>query len=178
MLLKSYTKEISRPECNPGFESLHCIARLDQDVGEALPYLNAHLGGFEYHPDPPAVTFKVQGRLITVHHDRIALNALADEAQAEKILDWLRREIYFCLDHRTEIEPSYEGLSRPQLLQILKLLPRTNCGECGRTTCLVFAGLAAEGVLGPKDCPEIGAEESAGLSSYLQGFDWGPEGPG
>ncbi len=29
MLLKEYRKEIFRPECNPNFKSLHCIARLD-----------------------------------------------------------------------------------------------------------------------------------------------------
>jgi hypothetical protein len=33
MLLKSYRKEIFRPECNPSFQSLHCIAYLDQDIG-------------------------------------------------------------------------------------------------------------------------------------------------
>lgn len=32
MLLKSYTKEIFRPECNPSFQSLHCIAHLNQDI--------------------------------------------------------------------------------------------------------------------------------------------------
>jgi len=53
MLLKSYRKEIFRPQCNPGFESLHCIAQLDQDVSGALPFLNAVLGGFEYLKDPP-----------------------------------------------------------------------------------------------------------------------------
>jgi len=56
MLLKGYTKEIFRPECNPGFQSVHCIARLEQDITEVLPYLNAVLGGFEYFEDPPAVT--------------------------------------------------------------------------------------------------------------------------
>jgi len=40
MLLEGYTKKIFRAECNPQFESLHCIASLDQDVSEALPYLN------------------------------------------------------------------------------------------------------------------------------------------
>ena len=39
MLLTSYSKEIFRPECNPSFQSLHCIAHLDQDVSEALPIL-------------------------------------------------------------------------------------------------------------------------------------------
>ena len=72
MLLESYTKRIFRAECNPQFESLHCIASLDQDVSEALPYLNAVLGGFEYLKDPPAVIFRSRGRLITVHGREIA----------------------------------------------------------------------------------------------------------
>lgn len=66
MLLETYTKEIFRPECNPSFQSLHCIAHLDEDIREALPYLNAVLGGFEYFKDPPAVTFRVQGKIIKV----------------------------------------------------------------------------------------------------------------
>jgi hypothetical protein len=40
MLLKSYSKKIAMPECNPSFKSLHCMAHLDQDISEALPYLN------------------------------------------------------------------------------------------------------------------------------------------
>ena len=74
MLLKSYSKEIFRPECNPGFESVHCIAHLDQDISEVLPYLNAVLGGFEYLKEPPAVIFRSQGKLITVHGSKIAIN--------------------------------------------------------------------------------------------------------
>jgi|GEM_PF-5826686 len=54
MLLKSYSKEIFRPECNPSFESVHCIANLDQDISAVLPYLNTVLGGFGYLKDPPA----------------------------------------------------------------------------------------------------------------------------
>ena len=57
-MLERYTKRIFRAECNPQFESLHCIARLDQDVSGALPYLNAVLGGFEYLKDPPTVVFR------------------------------------------------------------------------------------------------------------------------
>ena len=52
MLLKSYSKKISRPECNPGFQSLHCIAHLDQDITDVLPYPNSVPGGFEYFKDP------------------------------------------------------------------------------------------------------------------------------
>ena len=105
MLLETYTKEIFRPECNPSFQSLHCIAHLDQDVSEALPYLNAVLGGFEYLKDPPAVTFRIQGKIMTVHPREIAVNALKDEEEADKILEWLKREINEAWEKRTEIEP-------------------------------------------------------------------------
>lgn len=66
MLLTGYTKEVFRPECNPSFESVHCIARLNEDVGPVLPYLNAVLGGTQYFSDPPEVMFHHHGRLIKV----------------------------------------------------------------------------------------------------------------
>jgi ArsR family metal-binding transcriptional regulator len=153
MLLKTYTKEIFRPECNPSFQSLHCIAHLDEDIREVLPYLNAVLGGFEYFKDPPAVTIRVQGKIITVHPREIAVNALKDEEEAEKILAWLRREINEAWERRNEIEPRYEGTPKPKILEILKLLPKTNCRKCGQPTCMVFATKVAEGVKGSQDCP-------------------------
>jgi ArsR family metal-binding transcriptional regulator len=172
MLLTSWRKEIFRPECNPGFESLHCIAHLDQEVGQVLPYLNAQLGGSSYQKDPPAVTFRVHGRLITVHHDRIAINALADEAEADKILAWLQREINQAWEQRAEITPSTTAAPQPQVMTILRLLPnQAGCAACGRPTCLVFATLAAQGALGPEDCPQLSPEQAAALAEYLAGFD-------
>ena len=54
MLLKGYRKKIFWTECNPSFQSLHCIAHLDEDIREVLPYLNTVLGGDEnYHAPRP-----------------------------------------------------------------------------------------------------------------------------
>jgi ArsR family metal-binding transcriptional regulator len=170
MLLKTYTKEIFRPECNPSFQSLHCIAHLDEDIREALPYLNAVLGGFEYFKDPPAVTFRVQGKIITVHPREIAVNALRDEEEADKILAWLKREINEAWERRNDIEPSYEGAPKPKILEILKLLPKTNCRQCGEPTCMVFATKVAEGVKGPKDCPPLAEDQGRRLEDYMRRF--------
>ena len=170
MLLRSYSKEIFRPECNPSFQSLHCIAHLDQDVSEALPYLNAVLGGFEYLKDPPAVTFRVHGKIITVHPREIAVNALKDEEEADQILEWLKREINGAWDNKDGIEPSYEGAPKPKVFEILKCLPKTNCRECGEPTCMVFAAMAAQGVKGPEDCPQILEEDSRKLRYYMNRF--------
>jgi ArsR family metal-binding transcriptional regulator len=173
MLLESYKKEIFRPECNPSFQSLHCIAHLDQDIAEALPYLNATLGGFEYLKDPPAVTFRIQGKILTVHPREIAVNALRDEEEADKILEWMKREINDAWENRDKITPSYAGVPKPKILEILKLLPKTNCRECGQPTCMVFATLAAQGVKDAEDCPAVTEDKKRLLQTYLAhfGFD-------
>jgi ArsR family metal-binding transcriptional regulator len=170
MLLKGYSKEIFRPECNPSFESLHCIAHLEQDISPVLPYLNAVLGGFEYFKDPPAVTFRVHGKIITVHSREIAVNALKDQEEANKILEWLKREINAAWEKRDEIKPRYEGTPKPKLLEILRLLPLTNCRECGEPTCMVFAAKIAEGAKGPQDCPPLKQEKRMKVQEYMETF--------
>lgn len=151
---------------------MHCIAHLDQDIGEVLPYLNAELGGFEYFSDPPAVTFRVQGKIITVHPREIAVNVLKDETEADKILEWLAREINAAWDKRDEIEPRYVGMPKPKVFEILKLLPKSNCRKCGQTTCMVFASLVAQGVKGPEDCPELAGQAAEDLQSYMAQFSF------
>ena len=170
MLLKNYVKEIFRAECNPGFETLHCFAHLDEDVGAALPYLNAVLGGHTYIKDPPSVTFKAQGKLITVHSKKIAINALKDEEEATNIIEWLKREINAAWEMRDEIEPRYEAAPQPKVFEILKLLPKTNCKECGQPTCMVFATQVAEGAKGPEDCPPLDEAGRQNLAEYLGQF--------
>ncbi len=170
MLLKTYKKRIFRPECNPSFQSLHCIAHLNEDVGEALPYLNSVLGGLTFYQSPPAVTFKVHGKLITVQPREIAVNALTDEEEADKILEWLKREINDVWERREEIQPKYDGIQKPNLLEVLKLLPKTNCRECGQPTCIVFSTLVIEGAKGPDDCPQLPNTDKSKLIEYLSKF--------
>ncbi len=170
MLLKNYRLEIFNSECNPGAMSVHCFAYLDQDVSCALPYLNAMLGGFAYIKALPSVTFKSQGKLITVHGRKIAINALKDETEAKKIVEWLKREINEAWERRDEITPCTEGLPRPQMIEILKRLPKTNCRKCGQPTCMVFATRVADGAAGPGDCPKIDPQQRAELDNYLGAF--------
>jgi len=172
MLLQSYRLELFNNECMPGAMSVQCIAHLDQDVGPALPYLNTVLGGFEYIDDPPSVTFRAHGKLITVHGAKIAVNALKDEAEAIKIIEWLKREINAAWQNREDITPSTKSTPRPQIIEILKHLPRTNCRECGQPTCLVFATRLAEGAKGVDACPPINPEERQFLEVYLGRFDF------
>lgn len=170
MLLSGYTMEIFRSKCNAGAQTLHCFAHLHDDVGAVLPYLNTVLGGFGYIKEPPSLTLKSSGKLITIHPRKIAVNALQDEEQAEKIVNWLQREINSAWENRADIEPSEKGQKQPALLDVLKLLPKTNCKECGEPTCMVFAVRVIEGAKDHTNCPPLQGEKKEALSNYLSQF--------
>jgi acetyl-CoA decarbonylase/synthase, CODH/ACS complex subunit gamma len=50
-------------------------------------------------------------------------------------------------------------------LDIFKLLPKTNCGECGAPTCLAFAMKLAQGQAELASCPTVSDEAKAALSA-------------
>ena len=170
MLLTGYTLEIFRSKCHAGAQTLHCFAHLKDDVAEVLPYLNTVLGGFTYSPEPPALTLKNSGKLITIHPRKIAVNALRDEEEADRIVAWLQREINSAWDNRAAIEPCREGARQPTMVEILRLLPKTNCRECGQPTCMVFAVRVMEGAKGHTDCPYLTEANRQTLADYLAGF--------
>lgn len=172
-MLKSYRTEIFRPECNNSFQSLHCIAYLDQDIGDALPYINAVLEGDSYIKEPPSVTFKMHGKLLTLHARKIAINALRDEDEAVNTLEWLRKEINAVWHDRAAVTPKFTGRAKPHILEIYKLLPKTNCRVCGQPACMMFAALAAEGAKGSRDCPGLQSGGTAALDAYLSRFNVG-----
>lgn len=170
MILSGYKTEYFRNKCMPGAQSIHCYAHLNEDVGQVLPYLNTVLGGASFSMDPPSVTFKANGKLITVHGDKIAVNALRDETEAERILEWLKNEINQTWQDRDSIEPSYDIAEQPVMTKILAFLPKTNCRACNEATCMVFAVRVMEGIKDQEDCPELSEEKRAALKHYLSRF--------
>jgi ArsR family metal-binding transcriptional regulator len=66
--------------------------------------------------------------------------------------------------------PSFRGAPRPQLIEILKLLPKTNCRQCGEPTCMVFAARLAEGAKGVEAFPPLDSDQRSGIENYLRRF--------
>ena len=170
MLIDDYSLEFTRSKCNPHTQGIHCIAHFNRDISEVIPYLNAELGGDACSDNPPFVTFKVHGKLITVHPDKIAINALKDQDEAKKVMKWMVREINRVWDERDNITPTYEVLPKPQPIEILKFLPKTNCKKCGYPTCLVFAVHVREGGVDIRQCPELNEEKLKEIEKYLSSF--------
>jgi len=114
--------------------------------------------------------FHHHGKIIKVGAREIAVNALKDEQEADRILKWLKTEINQAWENRAAITPCYTGKTKPKLMEILKLLPKTNCKKCGQPTCMAFAALVIDGGRGAEHCPELNNENRTKLSGYLEGF--------
>ena len=113
------------------------------------------------------LTLKFQAKLITLYPQMIAINMVQDEAEAERILRWLKEEINNTWKNRSEIKPSFEVSPKPMILDILKLLPKDNCQKCCLPTCLVFAVQVSDGVRSYNDCPKLDQLCKSKLNEYL-----------
>lgn len=166
-MLENYRLTVSTPECLPSSVQVTAEIQFDEDLTELLPYLNAELGPCIYEPGVPFLRFRRDGKLFAIYPSRIGIAGLSDEDEARKIFEWLRGEINSVARRKHRIEPSTRSLSELKPLDIFKLLPRTNCGECGRSTCMAFAAAIATGEAAPEDCPAFADSEFADKQSQL-----------
>jgi ArsR family metal-binding transcriptional regulator len=169
MLIQKYQKEFVRPP-NPSAQHLRCFAHIDGDIGEILPHLNAVLGGHQFFPHPPSLTLKRQAKLITLYPRMFAINIVKDEEEADEILEWLRQVVNDTWERRHDLEPRFEVAPKPRVLEILKLLPKTNCGACGYPTCMVFAVRVSEEGISPDECSFLQPQNQEALRKHLENF--------
>lgn len=172
MLIGNYTTEFARLSCGSESGTQDLVIHLERDISELIPYLNTVLGGFQYTKEPRSVSFRLNGKLIVIHPLKICVNAPGDRREGEKIIEWLLDKINDTWERRDQIEPRFDSAASAKVLEILRLLPKTNCGLCGEQTCMVFAAQAAKGGKRPDDCPPLDGEQKAKLAGYLGQFEF------
>lgn len=161
MLLEEYRISVAPPECLPTAVMVTATVEFDDDLSELLPYLNAEVGPCVYEPDVPFLRFRRNDKVVAVYPKKIFATGFRDEDEAREVFEEIRELINSVAERKDEIEPSYRSLSELKPLDIFKLLPRTNCGACGRSTCMAFAAAIASGEAVPEDCPPLFEEEWA-----------------
>ncbi len=159
MLLKSYTLKIVLPECNPSATTVNAIAELSDDISEVLPYLNATMRGCTYHPEAGILRFIKEGRAINLYPRQITVTKLESETEARQVLESIRELINSTYERKSEIEPSYRRGDELKPLDVYKLLPGTNCKQCGESTCLAFATKLAKQEAKVNGCTPLYSEE-------------------
>ena len=155
MLIETYDLEVVTPPCDPGSERFSAIGKLITDISEALPYLNAALRGAVYYPDAQMLRWTKAGHHIAIRPFEIAVSNVPDRDGAIKELDGIIRLINQTWERRREITPSSETRQRPTPMAVYKLLPQSNCKECGQPTCWTFALKLVASQKAIEDCPRL-----------------------
>jgi len=169
--------DIFRPKMDASKEVLHAIATFTADISPVFPYVNAELGGWDYNQANHVLLLKLaDGKWITLHPQKIAIRGIRDLAEAHALLVWIQAQINDIYDRRDHITPRYVSQAGLKIMEILKLLPLTNCRACGYPTCMAYAAALREGEISLNDCPplweEKAREKREKLQVYLEGYGW------
>ncbi len=169
--------EIFRPKCDYTKEILHGLATFDTDISPVFPYLNAELGGWDYDQRNQVLMLKLSaGKGFTMQSHEIAVKGALDIEEANAMLAWIKGQINQVYERREEIAPRYTGQAGLKVMDILRLLPMTNCKACDYATCMAYAAALREGEIRLEDCPPLGEEKfrekQAKLQAYLERFGW------
>jgi ArsR family metal-binding transcriptional regulator len=167
MLVQTYQLNIFSPPCDPGAERWAVKAALDDDIGDALPYLNVAFKGAIYNHAVRALTWRMGGHAIAIRPREIAVSNLTDQAAAatevKRVADLINRT----WERRTEITPSTVMRQRLKPMDVYKLLPATNCRVCGLPTCFTFALKLTVGEIEPEQCAPLFTETHRARSQKL-----------
>lgn len=155
MLIEKYSLEVFTPPCDPGTETWSAMAKFDADISQLLPYLNATLSGAIYNQAAQALTWKQGRHSIAFHPSEIGASNLEDRAEAEQFIQQLIEMVNSTWDKRTEIEPDFKQRQRPTPMALYRLLPGTNCRQCGQPTCFTFALKLAAEQQSLDECPPL-----------------------
>lgn len=155
MLLSSYTLDIFSPPCEPGAERWSAKAALDDDIGDALPYLNVTLKGAIYNHAARALTWRMGGHAIAIRPREIAVSNLRDREGAATEIKRVADLVNQTWERRAEITPSIEMRQRLKPMDVYKLLPATNCKACGQPTCFTFALKVTAGEVELEQCAPL-----------------------
>ena len=172
MLIESYELEITISTHDPEEFEYEAIAHLQVDIREVLPYLNATLSRGIYSPGRQTLALRQEGHNIGFWPDRIAADRLEDREQAKEVIDSLVEMVNQTWERRAEIEPDATLHERRQPLELFRLLPQTNCKQCGEETCFAFALKLAAGQAELEGCTPLfedqtHAEQRAQLEGLL-----------
>jgi len=159
MLIRGYQLELLSPPCDPGTERWSAFARLEDDIRQVLPYLNAVWAGAVYDHAAGNLTWRMGGRVVSVRPRELAVSNLADKDEAGEVVARLVTQINDIWERRAEITPSTLRRERLRALDVYKLLPGGNCKACGEPTCFIFANKLAAGQVTVEQCTPLYTDE-------------------
>ena len=115
------------------------IGKPAQSLADVIPYLATLPGVIAYNPRTLTLTFRRPSGFMTLYPEKVYITQLKNADEGLELLAALVDAINATWEHRAELVAVTQARRAPRWLDILTLLPQTNCKQCGEATCMAFA---------------------------------------
>lgn len=126
-------------ECLPNSANYNVIMDLEESIEELLPYLAACLPGCTYTHGTGVINVMQAGHIIAIYPGHVTVTDLRTHDEAEEYCRECFQRIQEVKANATKIQPVFDKRPSLSVLDIVRVLPKTNCGECGMASCTAFA---------------------------------------
>lgn len=126
------------------------------DVEFLFPYINAVVKKAKLFDNPPHIRFHFDHTLCVLRPDKGLASPFDDNEDARAFMVKFMAFLNDIYQRTGQIKPSHKLFSQTATTHILKLLPQTNCNDCGFKTCIAFAAMLGNQQTIPGRCPHIG----------------------
>ncbi len=157
-MIKKITVVETSP-CMADKTKLKGITEADCDLADLLPYINAEVKRADYKPG--SISFKRGIIGFTIMNKNINITKFDNLTHLYELLDWVKEFLNDIEARKNSITPCYDLLKYPAPTEIYKLLPKTNCGQCGERSCMAFAGKLSRMNAEPEQCVPMYNEENS-----------------
>lgn len=140
-LIHSFKAKLEKSPCHPDADWYGLFITLYDDICEVLPYLNADLEHpTDYRQSDGILLWTYRDKKYAFRPHEIAIAPVHDNKEAQELSNGIIETVNNIWKRKDGITPSFEGRKPlPKVLDIYKLLPRSNCKKCGFPTCMAFA---------------------------------------
>lgn len=141
---------------------------LDCELAPLFPYINAVADRAQYYERPVYIKFMLAERLCALYSTEGAFAPVRNMADAMAFLPTLLDFIRDVSGRRSQITPDHKKYKPSSALDIFRLLPGSNCRDCGFATCMAFAACLSRGQTSMAKCPHLAPpmEEKATFPVY------------
>ncbi|MBI4187879.1 MAG: hypothetical protein HY529_01595 [Chloroflexi bacterium] len=166
-LIEKYEVKLVEPECAPGSARYGAQVTLEPDISPVFPYLNALMKNAWYDHENHILILREPKQAYALRPHEIRIGRVNDYSQAQQLATEIVEKVDATWQERNSITPRYTQRKLPGVMDIFKLLPKTNCKQCSYATCLAFAADLRAGTVTPDRCLPLTGEN---IGKVLQLF--------
>ncbi len=157
-IIDEYDIKLVETGCAPGSARYGALLSFDRDISAVMPYLNAVMDNPRYDHDNRILILREDEQAYAIRPREINIARANNWHEAQQLAAEVVEKINGIWQEREGITPRLAERKIPAVIDIFKLLPGTNCKECGYPTCLAFANDLGQGKVFPENSPPLSAQ--------------------